>query len=70
MVSQQLQLIDFGQFLHGSDTDKLNVVAGIIAGFKNAGFVYTKLECALLRIALANFRQLPQEPRYSATHHR
>lgn len=68
--SQEQQLIDFGMFLHGSDADKLNVVAGITEGFRNAGFVYTKLGYPPLRIAPANLWQLPKEPWYPAIRHR
>ncbi|KAI5797023.1 hypothetical protein FPQ18DRAFT_366302 [Pyronema domesticum] len=37
-----IPLIDFGLFLHGTETDKAAVVAGVSSGFKNAGFIYLK----------------------------
>ena len=35
-----IPLVDFGQYLHGSDEEKIAAAAAIDSAFQNVGFVY------------------------------
>jgi hypothetical protein len=41
-MSSGIPILDFGQFLHGTDTEKREIATQIDEAFQNVGFVYLK----------------------------
>jgi isopenicillin N synthase-like dioxygenase len=66
MLIPPSQLIDFGTFLSGNDTDKKNIANQILKGFQTAGFIYltnhgiAKDQVATVFGQSAQFFKLPQ----------
>jgi isopenicillin N synthase-like dioxygenase len=45
LPQQTIPLVDFGQFLNGSKTDKKKIAEGIDSAFRNVGFVCLQNHC-------------------------